>query len=48
MNNNTVYVVTGLELGWDCVVGVYDAKLVSVSALKDETQRSVRVNRFSQ
>ena len=21
--NNTVYVVTGLELGWDCVVGVF-------------------------
>ncbi len=21
--NNTVYVVTSLELGWDCVVGVF-------------------------
>ena len=21
--NKTVYVVTGLELGWDCVVGVF-------------------------
>jgi len=22
--NKTVYVVTGLELGWDCVVGVFE------------------------
>ena len=29
MSGTKVYVVTGLELGWDCVVAVYDAQQVS-------------------
>lgn len=28
-----VWVVTGLELGWDCLVGVYDASVVSEEEL---------------
>lgn len=31
--NKTVYVVTGLELGWDCVVGVF--KDVDVNKLHE-------------
>lgn len=31
-----VYVVTGLELGWDCVVAVYDADKVSLAAVQDD------------
>lgn len=31
-----VFVVTGLELGWDCVVGVYDADSVSKEDLKSQ------------
>jgi hypothetical protein len=30
--NNTVYVVTGLDLGWDCVCGVF--KDVSLDELQ--------------
>ena len=29
-----VFVVTGTELGWDCLVGVYDAEIVSYSQLE--------------
>lgn len=36
MNNNTVYVVTNPELGWDCVIGVYDAKYVTLLSLQEE------------
>ena len=31
-----VYVVTGLDLGWDCVVGVYCVDKVSLSDLQEE------------
>jgi hypothetical protein len=31
--NNTVYVVTSVELGWDCVVGVF--KDVDVNKLQE-------------
>lgn len=31
-----VFVVTGLELGWDCVVAVYDADSVSKKDLKSQ------------
>lgn len=31
-----VFVVTGLELGWDCVVGVYDADNVSKKDLQSQ------------
>lgn len=28
-----IWVVTGLELGWDCLVGVYDASVISEEEL---------------
>lgn len=31
-----VFVVTGLELGWDCVVGVYEADSVSAEDLESQ------------
>lgn len=31
-----VYVVTGLNLGWDCVVGVYSCDEVSLEQLQNE------------
>lgn len=30
-----VYVVTNPELGWDCVVGVFNSDSVSMSTLKE-------------
>lgn len=30
----SVFVVTCSELGWDCVVGVYDASKVNINDLK--------------
>lgn len=30
-----VYVVTNPELGWDCVIGVFDANSVSKSKLEE-------------
>jgi len=29
-----VFVVTGLDLGWDCIVGVFDANTFSKEELK--------------
>jgi hypothetical protein len=34
-----VFVVTGLELGWDCVVGVFDAGKVSKKDLQSQYPR---------
>lgn len=31
----TVYVVTGFDLGWDCVIGVFDADTVSLKTLTE-------------
>lgn len=36
MNNKTVYVVTSTELGWDCVVGVFDASQLSNEYLEEQ------------
>jgi hypothetical protein len=36
IKRKTVYVVTGLELGWDCVVAVYDADEVDIKDLCEE------------
>lgn len=36
MNDKYVYVVTNPELGWDCVVAVYDANEVQVGELEAE------------
>ena len=30
-----VYVVTSVELGWDCIVGVFDPKKVTKEQLKE-------------
>lgn len=30
----TAYVVTGLELGWDCIVGVFDPEVTSLEDLE--------------
>jgi len=30
-----VFVVTGLDLGWDCIVGVFDAKKVTKEQLRE-------------
>lgn len=30
-----VYVVTGLDLGWDCVVGVYDHETIDYNDLEE-------------
>lgn len=32
----SVHVVTNPELGWDCVVGVYDADIVKMEDLLEE------------
>ena len=29
-----IYVVTGLQLGWDCVVAAYDARKVTLAELE--------------
>lgn len=34
-----VYVVTGKDLGWDCVVGVFDADKVSKDSLLENFPR---------
>lgn len=34
-----VFVVTGLDLGWDCVVAVFSADTVSVDALGAQYKR---------
>lgn len=31
-----VYVVTGLNLGWDCIVGVFDPEVTSLVDLQKE------------
>lgn len=33
--SNGVYVVTSTELGWDCVVGVFDEDSVDLEELED-------------
>ena len=33
---NNVYVVTGLELGWDCVVGVFATSSVNYDDLRNQ------------
>ena len=33
---NDVYIIMGLELGWDCIVAVYDATLVTREAIEKE------------
>lgn len=34
MQNHKVYVVTSLEAGWDCFVGVFDSTEVMLEELK--------------
>lgn len=34
MQNRKVYVVTSLEAGWDCIVGVFDPTEVMLEELK--------------
>lgn len=34
MAQSKVFVVTGLDLGWDCIVGVFDAEKISKEELK--------------
>lgn len=34
--SKTVYVVTGLNLGWDCIVGVFDPEVTSYEDLQNE------------
>jgi hypothetical protein len=34
MAQSKVFVVTGLDLGWDCIVGVFDAEKISVEELR--------------
>lgn len=31
----SVYIVTGLDLGWDCIVGVYSTEKVSLESLQE-------------
>ena len=33
---NNVYVVTGLELGWDCVVGVFATSAINYDDLRNQ------------
>ena len=34
MQKKTIYVVTSLEAGWDCIVGVFDAYEVMLEELE--------------
>lgn len=36
-----VYVVTGLELGWDCVCGVYEQYESAIKSLFDDEDISI-------
>lgn len=31
---STVYIVTSTELGWDCIIGVFDSESVSKESLE--------------
>jgi hypothetical protein len=35
-----VWVVTGFELGWDCVVGIFDAKKVTCEQIEERFPES--------
>lgn len=45
-----VYVVTNSELGWDCVVGVFDAEVITEEQLEERFQgcyideRNIEIN----
>lgn len=43
-----VYIVTGTELGWECVVGVYDADQISEEDLKERFREPQYVIHWAQ